>query len=65
MELWMLWRRYEYYAVTDHAPNLVMQRMTDAPRAGLTAPVAVGWHAVAQANIHPGDVPLVIGGPRR
>jgi DNA polymerase (family 10) len=22
-------RRYEYYAVTDHAPNLVMQRMTD------------------------------------
>jgi DNA polymerase (family 10) len=23
------WRGYEYYAVTDHAPNLVMQRMTD------------------------------------
>lgn len=23
-------RGYEYYAVTDHAPNLVMQRMTDA-----------------------------------
>ena len=22
-------RGYEYYAVTDHAPNLVMQRMTD------------------------------------
>jgi histidinol phosphatase-like PHP family hydrolase len=42
-------RGYEYYAVTDHAPNLVMQRMTDekmlaqreelralADRAGLT-----------------------------
>ena len=23
-------RRYSYYAVTDHAPNLAMQRMTDA-----------------------------------
>jgi histidinol phosphatase-like PHP family hydrolase len=23
-------RRYAYYAITDHAPNLVMQRMTDA-----------------------------------
>jgi len=22
-------RGYEYYAITDHAPNLVMQRMTD------------------------------------
>jgi DNA polymerase (family X) len=22
-------RGYQYYAVTDHAPNLVMQRMTD------------------------------------
>jgi DNA polymerase (family 10) len=42
-------RRYQYYAVTDHAPNLVMQQMTDekmlrqrqevaalAPTAGLT-----------------------------
>jgi DNA polymerase (family 10) len=23
-------RGYEYYAITDHAPNLIMQRMTDA-----------------------------------
>ena len=34
-------RGYEYYAVTDHAPNLVMQRMTDekmlAQRAQLAA----------------------------
>jgi DNA polymerase (family 10) len=34
-------RGYEYYAVTDHAPNLVMQRMTDekmlAQRAELRA----------------------------
>ena len=22
-------RGYEYYAITDHAPDLVMQRMTD------------------------------------
>jgi threonine dehydrogenase-like Zn-dependent dehydrogenase len=29
--------------------------------AALTEPMAVGWHAVAQANIRPGDVPLVIG----
>jgi len=34
-------RGYEYYAVTDHAPNLIMQRMTDekmlAQRAELRA----------------------------
>ena len=29
--------------------------------AALTEPMAVGWHAVAQANVRPGDVPLVIG----
>jgi len=32
-----------------------------AQRAALTEPLAVGVHAVAQADLEPGDVPLVLG----
>jgi threonine dehydrogenase-like Zn-dependent dehydrogenase len=32
-----------------------------ADHAALTEPMAVGWHAVAKANLGAGDVPLVIG----
>ena len=44
-------RGYEYYAVTDHAPNLVMQRMTDekmlAQRAELRALADTDGHGPA------------------
>ncbi len=47
-------RGYEYYAVTDHAPNLVMQRMTDEKILVQREQV----HALQSRAVHAGTVLL-------
>jgi DNA polymerase (family X) len=47
-------RGYEYYAITDHAPNLVMQRMTDEKMLAQREQV----HALQARAVHSGMVLL-------
>ena len=45
-------RGYQYYAVTDHAPNLVMQQMTDEKMLGQRAGVAALQQRVGLTLLH-------------
>jgi hypothetical protein len=45
-------RGYEYYAVTDHAPNLVMQRMTDEKTLAQRAELRALAHTTGTALLH-------------
>jgi hypothetical protein len=62
----MAWAN-EYYAITDHAPNLVMQRMTDekmlAQRAQVRA-LDAKHLAAGQAACLPPQGPLSLTGTR-
>jgi len=50
----------EYMALSEMLLLEVPNGLSTA-HAALTEPMAVGWHAVAKANLTPEDVPLVIG----
>jgi len=50
----------EYMALSEMLLLEVPNGLSTA-HAALTEPMAVGWHAVAKANLTPDDVPLVIG----
>jgi len=50
----------EYMALSEMLLLEVPNGVSTA-HAALTEPMAVGWHAVAKANLTPEDVPLVIG----
>lgn len=52
---------YGEYMVLSEALLLPVPGDLPSPIAALTEPLAVGWHAVAQARLDPADVPLVIG----
>ncbi len=52
---------YAERLLVSEALALPVPNGLDAQRAALTEPMAVGWHAVARANLAPDDVPLVIG----
>jgi histidinol phosphatase-like PHP family hydrolase len=45
-------RGYEYYAVTDHAPNLVMQRMTDEKMLGQRAELRALQESAGMILLH-------------
>jgi hypothetical protein len=45
-------RGYEYYAVTDHAPNLVMQRMTDEKMLAQRTELGALAHTTSMALLH-------------
>lgn len=52
---------YGEYMVLNEMLLLPVPNGLSTERAGLTEPMAVGWHAVAKGNLTPEDVPLVIG----
>lgn len=49
------------YMLLNEALMLPVPNGLPAPRAALTEPMAVGWHAVQLAGLRPEHVPLVIG----
>jgi len=52
---------YGEYMVLNEMLLLEVPNGLSTERAGLTEPMAVGWHAVQKGNLTPDDVPLVIG----
>ncbi len=52
---------YGEYMVLNEMMLLEVPNGLSTDHAALTEPMAVGWHAVARANLTPEDVPLVIG----
>lgn len=52
---------YGQYMVLNEMLLLDVPNGLSTDRAGLTEPMAVGWHAVAMARLASEDVPLVIG----
>ena len=52
---------YAEYMLLSEMMLLEVPNGLSTERAALTEPMAVGWHAVAKANLTDDDVPLVIG----
>ncbi len=52
---------YAEYMLLSEMLCLPVPNRLSTEHAALTEPMAVGWHAVAKANLTPDDVPLVIG----
>ncbi len=52
---------YAEYMLLNEMLLLEVPNGLSTEDAALTEPMAVGWHAVAKANLTPEDVPLVIG----
>jgi hypothetical protein len=55
-------RGYEYYAVTDHAPNLVMQRMTDAKMLAQRAELRALADTTGMALLHGSELNIAPDG---
>jgi len=55
-------RGYEYYAVTDHAPNLVMQRMTDEKMLAQRAEVRALADTTRMALLHGTELNIAADG---
>jgi PHP domain len=55
-------RGYEYYAVTDHAPNLVMQRMTDEKMLAQRAELRVLGDTVGLVLLHGTELNIAADG---
>jgi len=55
-------RGYEYYAVTDHAPNLVMQRMTDEKMLAQRAELRALAETIGMALLHGTELNIAADG---
>jgi histidinol phosphatase-like PHP family hydrolase len=55
-------RGYEYYAVTDHAPNLVMQRMTDEKMLAQRAELRALADTTGMALLHGSELNIAADG---